>query len=133
MDACQAGMYLMGILILRHRQNLKRNVPRSFYRTIAQQLQVKGLLSFNDYENLLGDYRAKDIDFFYRYADLFELNGTEYAMMKHVRQSWYCIPGIEIKDEDAKEATEKRPYEAFISLKTGDDLVLYGNPHEAVS
>lgn len=54
-------------------------------------------------------------------------------MMKHVRQSWYCIPGIEIKDEDAKEATEKRPYEAFIPLKTGDDLVLYGNPYEAVS
>lgn len=133
MDACQAGMYLMGILILRHRQNLKRNIPRSFFRTIAQQLQVKGLLSFNDYENLLGDYRAKYIDFFYRYADLFELNGTEHAMMKHVRQSWYCIPGIEIKDEDAKEATEKRPYEAFIPLKTGDDLVLYGNPHEAVS
>jgi len=132
-DACKDGMYLMGIPILHHRQNLKRNIPRSFYRTIAQRLQVKGLLSFNDYENLLGDYRAKYIDFFYRYADLFDVNKPDNAMMKYVRKSWFCIPGIEIKDEDAKEAVEKRPYEAFIPLKTGDTLVAFSNPHEAVS
>ena len=132
-EACQSGMYLMGIPILHYRQNLKRNIPRSFYRTIAQCLQVKGLLSFNDYENLLGDYRAKYIDYFYRYADLFDLDTPDAAMMKYVRQSWFCTPGIELKDEEAKESIEKRPYESFVPLKTGDDLVVFSNPHEAVS
>lgn len=132
-DACNAGMTIMGLPVLWHRQNLKRNIPRSFYRTIAQKLQVRGLLSFNDYENLLGDYRAKYIDFFYRYADMFDLSQTDNAMMRQVRQGWFYIPGIEIKDEEAREAIEKRPYESFVPLKTGDELIAFGNPHEAVS
>lgn len=133
LDACQAGMYLMGIPILRHRQNMKKNIPRSFYRTIAQRLQVRGLLGFNDYENLLGDYRAKYIDFFYRYADMFDLDKPDTAMMKYVRSSWFCIPGIELKDEEAKKSIDKRPYESFVPLKTGDHLMVFSNPHEAVS
>jgi len=132
-DACQAGMYIMGIPILTHRQNLKRNIPRSFYRTIAQRLHVKGLLAFNDYENLLGDYRAKYIDFFYRYFDYLNIDEPDNVMTQYVSDGWYCIPGIEIKDEEAKEAIEKRPYESFVPLKTGDDFVVFSNPHEAVS
>lgn len=132
-DACKAGMYIMGLPILHYRQNLKRNIPRSFYRTIAQQLQVKGLLSFNDYENLLGDYSTKSIDFYYRYPDFFNLEKPDNVMMQHIHTGWFCIPGIELKDDEAKEAVDKRPYEAFVPLKTGDDLVVFSCPHEAVS
>lgn len=101
--------------------------------TIAQCLQVKGLLGFNDYENLLGDSRAKYIDFYYRYPDYFDLEKPDNVMMKYLSTSWFCIPGIALKDDEAKEAVEPRPYETFVPLKTGDELVVFTNPHEAVS
>lgn len=132
-DACRSGMDIVGILILRHRQNLKRNIPRSFYRTIAQRLRVRGVISDNDYENLLGDNRAKQIDFFYRYADRFELEKPQNLMMRQLMKGWFYVPGIAVKDNAAKCSEDEAPYETFVPLKTGDELIVFSNSHEAVS
>ncbi|MDO4838545.1 MAG: leucine-rich repeat protein [Clostridia bacterium] len=134
MDACTDGLSGMGQIVLNYRQNLKRNIPRSFYRMLAERLHMQGKLFFNDYETLLGDYRSNQIDFFYRYADWLEQKEQNPILWQHLQASWVYVPGIALKDEEGKsfKDTLARPYETFIPLKTGKDLILFSNPHEAV-
>lgn len=134
MDACADGLSIMGQIVLNYRQNLKRNIPRSFYRILAEKLHMQGKLFFNDYENLLGDYCSKQMDFFYRYADWLVQKDQNPILLQHLQAGWVYVPGIALKDEEGKsfKGTFARPYETFIPLKTGERLILFSNPHEAV-
>ncbi len=134
LDACTEGLYDLGQLILSYRQNLQRNIPRSFYRVLAARLHQQGKLFFNDYENLLGDGRTRQLDFFYRYADWLDEKEQHPMLWAYLQHSWVYVPGIALQDEKGKRFKDAlaRPYETFIPLKTGDDLILYSNTHEAV-
>ena len=128
----EEGHDVLGLLVLSYKQNLKKSIPKRFYMECAEKLYDRGILYSNIFDNLLGKNEQEKAAFFCKYPEFYDLQDRESLVMKEVNDRYFYIKGTMLqKPVNAK--TTPLLYLHFVPELIGGELILFLNPHEAVT
>lgn len=126
------GNDYLAVVLLSFKQNMKRSIPKVFYWNCAEKMYAKGLLSSNTFDSLIGMRKQEQAAFFCRFPEFFDLNDKKNFLMTELNNTHFYVPGTVLQKVPRSES-EPIMYVHYIPDLTAGELMLFLNPHEAIT